>query len=87
MVGFGALLIILGLGSLLLPMFDIQFRIMSLLDDYQPIAGIGVALIGAVLVVTGSRSRSRTVVVTPAAPAASAPPAASPPPAQDPPSS
>ena len=64
MVGFGALLIILGVGSLLLPMFDIQFQIMSLLDDYQPIAGIAIAAVGVLLVVLGlQRSRNQTVVV------------------------
>lgn len=64
MVGLGALLIILGIGSLLLPMFDIQFQIMSLLDDYQPIAGIVIAAVGAVLVFLGlQRQRSQTVVV------------------------
>ena len=64
MVGLGALLIILGIGSLLLPMFDIQFQIMSLLDDYQPIAGILIAAVGAVLVFLGlQRQRTQTVVV------------------------
>ena len=64
MVGFGALLIILGVGSLLLPMFDIQFQIMSLLDDYQPVAGIAIAAVGAVLVFLGlQRQRSQTTVV------------------------
>lgn len=64
MVGFGVLLIILGIGSLLLPMFDIQFQIMSLLDDYQPVAGIAIAAVGAVLVFLGlQRQRSHTTVV------------------------
>ena len=64
MVGFGVLLIILGVGSLLLPMFDIQFQIMSMLDDYQPIAGIAIAAVGAVLVFLGlQRQRQTTVVV------------------------
>jgi hypothetical protein len=64
MVGLGAFLIILGVGSLLLPMFDIQFQIMSLLDDYQPVAGIAIAAIGAVLVYLGlQRQRQTTVIV------------------------
>ena len=63
MAGLGALLIILGIGSLVLPMFDIQFQIMSLLDDYQPIAGIAIAAIGAALVLLGARRKSTTVVV------------------------
>ena len=40
MVGFGALLVILGVGSLLLPMFDIQFQIMSLLDEHRLIVTV-----------------------------------------------
>ncbi len=63
MVGFGVLLIILGVGSLLLPMFDIQFQIMSLLDDYQPLAGIAIAAVGAVLVFLGLQRRRQTTVV------------------------
>lgn len=57
MIGFGVLLIILGLGSLILPQFNIQFRLMSLLDDFQPVAGIVVAAIGALLLVLGIRSQ------------------------------
>lgn len=63
MVGFGVLLVILGIGSLLLPMFDIQFQIMSLLDDYQPVAGIAIAAVGVVLIALGRRQRTQTVVV------------------------
>jgi hypothetical protein len=65
MVGLGAFLIILGIGSLLLPMFDIQFQLMRLVEDYQPIAGIAVAAIGAVLVLMGSRRTKTEVVVAP----------------------
>jgi hypothetical protein len=57
MVGWGILLIILGAGSLLLPMFDIQFTLMSLLDAFQPWAGIVVAAIGVVVVVLGMNRR------------------------------
>lgn len=60
MVGFGILLIVLGLGSLILPQFNIQFRLMSLLDDAQPIAGIIVAAIGALLLVLGLRKQRST---------------------------
>ena len=60
MVGFGILLIILGIGSLILPQFNIQFRLMSLLDDAQPIAGIVVAAIGGLLLVLGMRNRSKS---------------------------
>ena len=57
MIGFGVLLIIFGIGSLILPQFNLQFRLMSLLDDVQPIAGIVVAAIGVLLVVLGLRKQ------------------------------
>ena len=58
MVGWGIFLIILGAGSLLLPMIGFQFQLMELLDDFQPYAGIIVALIGAAMVFMGQRSSS-----------------------------
>jgi hypothetical protein len=76
MTGIGVLLIILGVGSLLLPMFDIQFRIMEILDDYQPIAGIVIAAIGAVLAVMGMRRpRTQVTQVVQEEPARQEPPA------------
>lgn len=58
MVGWGIFLIILGAGSLLLPMLGYQFSLMELVDDFQPYAGIVVAIIGAALVTYGmGRSR------------------------------
>ena len=70
MTGFGVLLIIVGLGSLVLPMFNIQFTLMSVLEDYQPWAGIVAALIGVVLVaIPIMRTRQAAM----AAPAAAAP--------------
>ena len=66
MIGWGILLIVLGAGSLLLPQFGFQFRLMELLDDFQPYAGIVVAVIGAVLVFLGmNRRQATTVDVTP----------------------
>ena len=50
MVSLGILLIVLGFGSLLLPVFDIQFTLMSFIDDFQPWAGIVIGLIGLGLV-------------------------------------
>jgi len=44
-------LIIMGFGSLLLPMMGVQFRLMSLLDAYQPSAGVGIGILGLVLAV------------------------------------
>jgi hypothetical protein len=63
MTGFGVLLIILGVGSLLLPAIGFQFRLMEIVDPYQPWAGTLVAVIGAALVAFGLQ-RSRTVVTT-----------------------
>jgi len=77
MTGFGVLLIILGLGSLLLPMFNLQFRLMELVDPYQPFAGILVAAIGAVLVYLGLQ-RTRAAAATTTATAAAAPASAAP---------
>lgn len=57
MIGFGVLLIIFGVGSLILPQFNLQFRLMSLLEDVQPLAGIVVAAIGVLLVVLGLRKQ------------------------------
>jgi hypothetical protein len=62
MVGWGIFLIILGAGSLLLPMIGFQFQLMDLLDDFQPYAGIVVAIIGAVLVFMGQRSTGEVAV-------------------------
>lgn len=75
MVGLGVVLVIFGIGSLLLPMLGYQFQLMSLLDDYQPIAGIAVAAIGAVLLVLGIQRR-RTTIVVQEPPASQGPPAA-----------
>jgi hypothetical protein len=57
MVGFGILLIVLGAGSLLLPQLGYQFTLMELVDDFQPYAGIVVAVIGVGLVLMGMRRR------------------------------
>jgi hypothetical protein len=71
MVGWGIFLIIIGAGSLLLPQLGFQFRLMELLDDYQPYAGIVVAVIGAGLVLLGmNRGSTTTTVQTSEAPAA-----------------
>lgn len=49
MARIGVLLVVLGLGSLVLPLLNMQFTFMQLVDDYQPFAGIVVAAIGGVL--------------------------------------
>ena len=58
MIGWGVLLIVLGAGSLLLPTLGWQFTLMELVDDYQPYAGIVVAVVGVALVLFAMNRRS-----------------------------
>jgi threonine/homoserine/homoserine lactone efflux protein len=80
MTRLGILLVVLGIGSFVLPMIGFQFRLMDLVADYQPFAGIIVAVIGAVLLYLGLTQRAKEVASpTPApapAPSASEPPSA-----------
>lgn len=76
MVGWGIFLIIIGAGSLLLPSLGFQFTLMEFFDDYQPYAGIVVAIIGAGLVLMGMNRRSAVTVQTSEAAAAPAQPEA-----------
>ena len=71
MSSLGGLLVVFGLGSLALPLFNLQFRLMEWLDPYQPVAGIAVAAIGAVLLFLSMQRRRPAV-----APAATEPPVA-----------
>lgn len=57
MISWDVILIVFGVGSLILPQFNMQFRLMSLLDGAQPVAGIVVAAIGVLLIVLGSRNK------------------------------
>jgi hypothetical protein len=50
MIRLGILLIVLGFGSLVLPLFNMEFRLMSVVDDFQPWAGIVVGVIGLGLI-------------------------------------
>jgi hypothetical protein len=61
-IGWGIFLMIVGAGSLLLPSLGFQFRLMELIDDFQPYAGLVVAVIGAALVVVGMARGSRATV-------------------------
>ena len=78
MIGWGIFLIILGAGSLLLPLIDVQFRLMELVDPWQPFAGIIVAVIGVALVLYGMNRGTEPAAT------ASAPSSASPPDTRDP---
>ena len=54
-------LLVLGIGSFILPFFGLQFRLLNLLGDAQPIVSIGLALVGGVLLVV-QVVRSRAIV-------------------------
>ncbi|HEX8845050.1 MAG TPA: zinc ribbon domain-containing protein [Pyrinomonadaceae bacterium] len=50
----------MGIGSFILPMMDMQFRIMQPLQEAQPAAGIAVSALGVLLIVLGSvRDRAK----------------------------
>ena len=78
MVRIGALLMVFGVGSLLLPMFDIQFTLMRVFEDFQPVAGLAIGAIGLVLIVLGMRSSTPAAAPAMPAPDAPAPAAAAP---------
>lgn len=67
MAGLGGLLLLLGLGSLVLPLIGYQFTLLEPLDPYQPFAGIIVAVIGAVILALPA-IRGRTTVVESSSP-------------------
>ena len=50
---FGFLLLILGLGSFVLPFFGLQFKILSLFGDNQPMVAIGAIVVGVLLLLIG----------------------------------
>jgi len=74
MISLGVFLVILGVGSLVLPSLGFQFRLMDLLDAYQPWAGIIVAAIGLITVLFGAQRRGRAAAPVAAATAQAAPP-------------
>ena len=51
MRGWAILLLIFGVGSFILPMFNIQFSVVQIFGDYQIPAGIALAVLGVVLLV------------------------------------
>ena len=72
MISLGVLLVILGVGSLVLPNLGFQFRLMELVDPYQPWAGIIVAALGLITILFGAQRRGRKEVVVESAAAAPA---------------
>jgi protein-S-isoprenylcysteine O-methyltransferase Ste14 len=57
MLSLGVLLVILGVGSFVLPMIGYQFRLMEPIEPYQPWAGIIVAAVGLITVIFAARGR------------------------------
>ena len=51
MRGWAILLLIFGVGSFIIPMFNIQFSVVQIFGDYQIPAGIALAVFGVVLLV------------------------------------
>ncbi|MDO5067571.1 MAG: hypothetical protein Q4D96_09865 [Propionibacteriaceae bacterium] len=51
MGSIGVMLMILGFGSLILPTFNIQFKLLAWADPYQPWIGIVVGVIGVLLLI------------------------------------
>jgi hypothetical protein len=87
MISLGVLLVILGVGSLVLPTLGIQFQLMELVDAYQPWAGIIVAAIGLITILFGAQRRGREGAAQAVATTETAPPPSTPPPSQAPASS
>ena len=53
MTSFGGLLAILGFGSLVLPAFGLQFKLLSAVEGAQPWFGVVLGVVGLVLLVDG----------------------------------
>lgn len=85
MISLGVLLVILGVGSLVLPSLGLQLTLMDWLDAYQPWAGIIVAAVGLITVLFGAQRRGRAAAPVAAATAADSPPAEASPRMQAPP--
>jgi hypothetical protein len=69
MISLGVLLVILGVGSLVLPSLNLQFALLDFVDPYQPWAGVIVAAIGLITILFAAQRRGRKdVVVEPAVP-------------------
>jgi hypothetical protein len=73
LTSFGVLLVILGVGSLILPYLNIEIEF---LDSVQPWAGVIVASVGLITVLFASRRRPAEAAATATATAPAAAPAA-----------
>ena len=59
MTSFGGLLAILGFGSLVLPAFGLQFKLLSAVEGAQPWFGVVLGVVGLVLLVVGFMQNSK----------------------------
>ena len=59
MTSIGGLLAILGFGSLILPAFGMQFRLLSAVEGAQPWFGIVLGVVGLALLVVGFRQNGK----------------------------
>jgi hypothetical protein len=55
MARLGGFMLVMGIGSLVLPTIGLQFRLMSLFDQAQPVAGIAFAAGGGLFLFLGAR--------------------------------
>ena len=74
MTSIGVLLAILGFGSLILPAFGMQFRLLSAVEGAQPWFGIVLGVIGLFLVVLGFMQGSQQKDQQPQPPKGQQPP-------------
>ena len=56
MAGWGLALLILGIGSFILPLLGFQFRLLRPFSEAQPILGIALIISGGILIALAIRS-------------------------------
>ncbi len=57
MKGIGIWLLVLGVGSFILPLMGMQFRLVSVFGEYAPFAAVGMIGIGGLLTAAGAMSK------------------------------
>jgi hypothetical protein len=60
MTRLAVLFMIIGFGSLVLNLFNMEFVLLSWADNYQPWVGIGLGLVGVLIIVTQGVAARRT---------------------------
>lgn len=51
MRGWGITFVIFGIGSFILPLMGLQFKLLSLFGEYQSIAGVALLIIGIGMII------------------------------------